>query len=49
MEMKVITTEVLMTILIVAVLAIFATFAIAVGYAQVQTRGITAPGASKVD
>ena len=38
-----------MTLLIVAVLAIFATFALALGYAQFETRGVTAPGARPLD
>ena len=38
-----------MTILLVAVFGIFGTFAAAVIYAQVQTRGIVAPGGRRVD
>lgn len=36
-------------IVIIAVIAIFATFGIALGYAQVRTRGMIAPGARPVD
>lgn len=38
-----------MTLLIAAVLFLFGTFALALGYAQVQTRGIVAPGARPID
>ncbi|SMQ85259.1 hypothetical protein SAMN06295905_2536 [Devosia lucknowensis] len=36
-------------ILIVAVGCVFGVFAAAVGFAQVKTRGMVAPGALKVD
>ena len=36
-----------MTILLVAVFGVFGAFAAALTYAQVQTRGIVAPGARK--
>jgi hypothetical protein len=38
-----------MTLLPAAVLAIFATFAATLAYAQFQTRGIVAPGGRKPD
>lgn len=38
-----------MTVLIIAVVAIFAAFAAAMAYAEFQTRGIYAPGAKKPD
>lgn len=38
-----------MTLIVAAVIAVFATFAIAVGYAQIQTRGLVAPGARPLD
>lgn len=38
-----------MTVLIVAVVTIFAAFAAAMVYAEFQTRGIFAPGAKKPD
>lgn len=38
-----------MTMLLVAVFGIFGAFAAAVIYAQVQTRGIVAPGGQRVD
>lgn len=37
------------TLVIVAVLCIFGVFSLALAYAQVQTRGMLAPGARKVD
>jgi len=41
--------EAFMTFIIAAVLFIFGTFAIALGYAQIQTRGMVAPGALPID
>jgi hypothetical protein len=38
-----------MTLLLAAVLALFATFAATLTYAQLQTRGIVAPGGRKPD
>ena len=38
-----------MTVLLVAVFGIFGAFAAAVIYAQVQTRGIVAPGGRALD
>ncbi|WP_280136898.1 hypothetical protein [Devosia chinhatensis] len=37
------------TVIVAAVLLIFATFASALGYAQLQTHGLAAPGARKAD
>ncbi len=37
-----------MTFIIAAVLFIFGTFAIALGYAQIHTRGMVAPGARPI-
>ncbi|GAB5427715.1 MAG: hypothetical protein Devi2KO_11740 [Devosia indica] len=38
------------TILVIAaVLCIFGVFALAVAYAQIQTKGMVAPGARKLD
>ncbi|SFV38298.1 hypothetical protein SAMN05216456_3305 [Devosia crocina] len=38
-----------MTLIVAFVLAVFATFAVALGYAQIQTRGLVAPGARPLD
>ncbi len=37
------------TILLAAVLCIFGTFATAIGYAEIATRGIVAPGGRAID
>ena len=38
------------TIIVVSfIIGIFAVFALAVGYAQIQTRGMIAPGARPID
>ena len=36
-------------LLILAVVAVFAVFAVALAYAQIQTRGMIAPGARSLD
>lgn len=38
-----------MTVLIASVCFIFGTFAVALCYAQLQTKGIAAPGARRLD
>ncbi len=38
-----------MTVLVVAVVAIFGVFSFALAYGQIQTRDIVAPGARKPD
>ena len=38
-----------MTVLLIAVFGIFGAFAAALAYAQVQTRGIVAPGGRRPD
>jgi uncharacterized protein YraI len=45
--MEVTTQEVSMALLVAAIVTIFSAFAVAMAYAEVQTRGIYAPGARK--
>jgi hypothetical protein len=46
-DMEVTTQEVSMALLVAAIVTIFSAFAVAMAYAEVQTRGIYAPGARK--